>query len=62
MLTGHRKVAFTKHLGSFGEGQPKKDKKVQSPKIGGRFQRFFLGGGFKYFLFSTLFGEDSRFD
>ena len=21
-----------------------------------------LGGGFKYFLFSTLFGEDSHFD
>ena len=21
-----------------------------------------LGGGFKYFLFSPLFGEDSRFD
>ena len=41
MLTGHRKVAFTKHLGSFGEGQPKKDKKVQSPKIGGRFNDFF---------------------
>ena len=23
---------------------------------------FFLGGGFKYFLFSSLFGEDSHFD
>ena len=22
----------------------------------------YLGGGFKYFLFSTLFGEDSHFD
>ena len=22
----------------------------------------FLGGGFKYFLFSPLFGEDSHFD
>ena len=21
-----------------------------------------LGGGFKYFLFSSLFGEDSQFD
>ena len=23
---------------------------------------FFLGGGFKYFLFSPLFGEESHFD
>ena len=22
----------------------------------------YLGGGFKYFLFATLFGEDSHFD
>ena len=22
----------------------------------------YLGGGFKYFLFSSLFGEDSQFD
>ena len=22
----------------------------------------YLGGGFKYFLFSSLFGEDSHFD
>ena len=28
---------------------------------GGGF-RFKLGGGFKYFLFSPLFGEDSHFD
>ena len=24
--------------------------------------RYYLGGGFKYFSFSTLFGEDSHFD
>ena len=27
-----------------------------------RYQGFFLGGGFKDFLFSSLFGEDSHFD
>ena len=26
------------------------------------FPRLELGGGFKYFLFSPLFGEDSQFD
>ena len=26
------------------------------------FKKLILGGGFKYFLFSTLFGEDSQFD
>ena len=25
-------------------------------------KRYYLGGGFKYFLFSSLFGEDSHFD
>ena len=27
-----------------------------------RSRHEFLGGGFKYFLFSPLFGEDSHFD
>ena len=27
-----------------------------------RMEQLFLGGGFKYFLFSPLFGEDSHFD
>ena len=26
------------------------------------FKQEYLGGGFKYFLFSPLFGEDSHFD
>ena len=26
------------------------------------YGNFELGGGFKYFLFSPLFGEDSQFD
>ena len=26
------------------------------------YHQFLLGGGFKHFLFSTLFGEDSHFD
>ena len=26
------------------------------------WKRTFLGGGFKYFVFSSLFGEDSNFD
>ena len=35
------------------KGQMAKEKKKQQQK---------LGGGFKYFLFSSLFGEDSHFD
>ena len=34
-------------------------------KAGGekaRLSTAYLGGGFKYFLFSSLFGEDSHFD
>ena len=30
-------------------------------KMANGFEHF-LGGGFKYFLFSSLFGQDSHFD
>ena len=32
------------------------------PILGGEIPRGYLGGGFKYFLFSSLLGEDSHFD
>ena len=39
---------------------------MDEPFLGGylphKSHMFFLGGGFKYFLFSPLFGEDSHFD
>ena len=35
---------------------------LQSGQPGGRENNNQLGGGFKYFLFSSLFGEDSHFD
>ena len=38
---------------------------VQSDRIDGTsvyFDNIYHYGGFKYFLFSTLFGEDSHFD
>ena len=30
--------------------------------VGDNRGKGYLGGGFKYFLFSTLFGEDFQFD
>ena len=33
-----------------------------SNKVGVEHQPVKLGGGFKYFLFSPLFGEDFQFD
>ena len=31
-------------------------------QLGSRYIYIYLGGGFKYFSFSPLFGEDSHFD
>ena len=39
------------------------EKRIQfQPQGGFNPIYFYLGGGFKYFLFSPLFGEDSHFD
>ena len=37
------------------------EERTYSLKING-LEDVFLGGGFKYLLFSSLFGEDSHFD
>ena len=50
--------------GSLAFGEKKRHtnlrKKKDTPKS--VCSRIFLGGGFKHFLFSPLFGEDSQFD
>ncbi len=53
------------HLFSPGFREVKKrGEKDLREDLGSRIYKevHFLGGGFKYFLFSTLFGEDSHFD
>ena len=38
------------------------EKPIDTPLVDETFTVDSLGGGFKYFLFSPLFGEDSYFD
>ena len=44
------------------ENPPKKCHLISQKKTAGALKYYKLGGGFKYFLCSPLFGEDSHFD
>ena len=63
---GSRCSSIKLRVGNFlGTGRFTAEKEV-TPNGGGlvteSHQNAFLGGGFKYFLFSPLLGEDSYFD
>ena len=55
-------LPFKKDLQVLPKG-PFKHMSLVFEDVGGKLVfKDFLGGGFKYFLFSPLFGEDSQFD
>ena len=58
----HEEVVSNNFRGPRRKGQIKTNPDPDYLCCMGYVYIFFLGGGFKYFLFSPLFGEDSHFD